>query len=121
MFAHMENDASSIESNAYIRNSSVVVELFLEVPKGSNMFYRGGVIGYTSDDDQSYDGISIYVSGSLDSLLEVAEFFGGLIGFNGANGVYKHIYIFADMEFFGMSTTAAGLIAVNGLSSSLTL
>ena len=53
--------------------------------------------------------------------MEVAEFFGGLIGYNGANGAYKHIYVFAEMEFFGMSTTAAGLIAVNGLSSSLTL
>ena len=51
MFAHMENDASSITSNAYIRNSSVVVELLLEVTKGSNMFYRGGVVGFTSDDD----------------------------------------------------------------------
>ena len=51
----------------------------------------------------------------------MAEYFGGLIGYNGANGAYKHIYVFADMMINGMSTTIGGLIAENAHTSSSTL
>ena len=56
------------------------------VPSGGRKCYHGGAVGYTSDDDLIYDGISIYVNGSLNSPTEDPEFFGGLIGYNTANG-----------------------------------
>ena len=112
MFANLQNDAETYSSNAYIENSSVVVEYNLSAPMEEKQFYRGGVVGYTSDDDLRYDGVSAYINGKLDSPTESPELFGGLIGCNTANGMYMNIYIFADMSFFGYSTTAAGLIGI---------
>ena len=90
----------------------MVVEYDLSAPTDGKQFYRGGVVGYTSDDDLRYDGVSVYVNGKLDSPTESPEFFGGLIGCNTANGIYMNIYIFADMNFVGYSTTAAGIIGI---------
>ena len=121
MFANLERHDADRSYKAYILNSSVVVEFDLKSPEATGQFFRGGMIGYTQDEDVSFSKISVYVNGSLSSPTENPELFGCFIGFNGAHGSIEHIYVFAELSVKGKATSLAGLMATNSLPDTKTI
>ena len=79
------------------------------------------MIGYTQDEDVTFNDISVYVNGTLKSPTENPELFGCFIGFNGAYGYIQHIYVFADLTVSGKATSLAGLLAANLLDDNETI